>query len=350
MKKGDLCLVTGASGYLASWIAKDLLEQGYRVRGTVRSLDDAPRVAALQQLLPGIELVAADLRDEAGWAPALADCQWVFHVASPQAVPSERDRTGGALSGTMHLMRAALAEPTVRKIVVTSSEAAVAYGHPASKRVINEHDWTQLDVIAKSADYFRSKTLAERLAWKLAGDTEANPRRIPVATVNPSLILGPSLVPWSRFSLGLLSTIAQGKMPLMVDMTMRVVDVRDCARMHIAVMADPLADGRRHLSMATTTSFAGLARIIAARFGEQGFKPAIRMAPAWLVRVLGWLSGEIRSIQTHIGTQLHYETLSPHIYRYQHRDIEAIVEDSMHSMLAHGWLTPRSAGPARKTA
>src|SRR5262245_5729220 len=121
MKEGDLCLVTGASGYLASWIARYLLEQGYRVRGTVRNMQDRQRNEALQRMLPGIELVAADLRHEAGWRAAVAGVQWVFHVASPQAVKSERDRTGGALSGTRHLLAAAFAEPSVRKIVVTSS-------------------------------------------------------------------------------------------------------------------------------------------------------------------------------------------------------------------------------------
>src|SRR5262245_6567686 len=104
VKEGDLCLVTGASGYLGSWTAKYLLEQGFRVRGTVRSLDDKARNETLRQLLPGIELVAADLREEEGWGAAVSGVKWVFHVASPQAVKSERDRTGGAVSGTRFVL------------------------------------------------------------------------------------------------------------------------------------------------------------------------------------------------------------------------------------------------------
>lgn len=136
MQPGDLCFVSGVSGFLGSWIAKELMDGGFRVRGSVRSLGDADRVAALRNLLPGVEWVAADLRMEDGGRQALAGCQWVFHVASPQAVKSESDRTGGALSGTRFLLTAAAAaaEPTVQTVVVTSSEAAIAYGHRYARR------------------------------------------------------------------------------------------------------------------------------------------------------------------------------------------------------------------------
>jgi hypothetical protein len=99
MKANDLCLVTGVSGYLASWIAKDLLEKGFRVRGTIRSLRDESKLQTMRRLLPGVELVAADLR---------SPCQWIFHVASPQAVPSEKDRrptTRVAPSGLLWMLK-----------------------------------------------------------------------------------------------------------------------------------------------------------------------------------------------------------------------------------------------------
>ncbi|MBV9192483.1 MAG: NAD-dependent epimerase/dehydratase family protein [Betaproteobacteria bacterium] len=352
MKKGDLCLVTGVSGYLGAWIAKDLLEKGFRVRGTVRDLMNAKRNDTLKKLLPGIELVAADLRRPEGWEQAVAGAQWIFHVASPQAVKTERDRTGGALSGTRLVLTAAFTEPSVRKVVVTSSEAAIAYGHPSTKRTINENDWTDLQTVGKSADYFRSKTLAEKLAWEMASDRAINPRGVPIATINPSLILGPSLVPWGigRYSLGTLGDIAQGKMPLMVDMTMRVVDVRDCARMHIAVMADPSTNGHRHLSMGTTATFASLASSISKDFGHLGFKPPVRIMPSPIARILSLVSGDLRSIKSHIGTVLDYQTLSPEVYRYEYQDLGGIVRDSMNSMLANGWLAPAARDAGRVAA
>lgn len=343
MQAGDLCFVSGVSGYLGSWIARELLDGGFRVRGSVRSLGDTERVAALGKLLPGVELVAADLRREEGWSQAIAGCRWVFHVASPQAVKSESDRTGGALSGTRFLLTAAAAEPAVQKVVVTSSEAAIAYGHPRSKRHFDESDWTDLDGLDRRADYHRSKTLAERWAWDWADDAAMNPRRIPLATVNPSLILGPSLVPWGRFSLALLGNVAQGKMLLMLDMTVRVVDVRDCARMHLAVMRDPACNGQRHLCMSRPTTLAELAGCISRNYAEQGFAPPVRLMPSWLARMMAPLAADLASVRSHIGNDIRYSTLHPKVYRYEHCDVETIVRRSLDSMLAHGWLKPRAA-------
>ncbi|WP_394780943.1 NAD-dependent epimerase/dehydratase family protein [Undibacterium sp.] len=346
MKKGDLCLVTGVSGYLASWLAKDLLEQGFTVRGTVRSLQDENRAATLRALLPGIQLVAADLRSAQGWAEAVAGVKWVFHVASPQAVKSETGRTAVAVSGMRYVLGAAFASDSVCKIVVTSSEAAIAYGHPRSKRHFNEDDWTELSAIkgGDGADYFRSKTEAERLAWDWAQDPVRNPRRIPLSTINPSLILGPSLVPWGRFSVDTLRNIAEGKMPLMPDMGVHVVDVRDCAKMHIALMQDPAANARRHMSLATTSRMVDLARVIRHEYADAGFTPSTRLAPHWMMSLMHWVSADLASIYSHLGNHLHYEPQHPEVYEYQYHDLTEIVRNTMDSMLEHGWLTPRKPG------
>lgn len=341
MQSGDLCFVSGVSGYLGSWIAKELIDRGFRVRGSIRSLEDSERVAALHRILPGIELVAADLRCSDGWSQAVAGCAWIFHVASPQAVKTESKRTEGAVDGTRFLLAAAFAEPSVRKVVVTSSEAAIAYGHSRQKRRFDESDWTDLDRLDRRADYHRSKTLAEHLAWDLARCRERNPRCVPVSTVNPALILGPSLVPWARFSLGLLGDLAQGKIPLLLDMTIRVVDVRDCARMHIAVMANPQANGRRHLSMTLPSSLAAMAASVARGFAAEGFSPRVRMMPSWLARLMAPLSADLASVSSHIGNDIHYQTLYPEIYRTEHRDLDVIVHGSIDSMLSHGWLKAR---------
>ncbi len=239
MQPGDLCLVTGVSGHLASRIAKDLLEGGFRVRGTVRNLKDSDKVRTMRSLLPGIDLVEVDLRSPVGWPEAAEECRWIFRVASPQGVSSETDRTGAAVRGTEHLMRAALGAASVEKIVLTSSEAAVAYGHPRSKQRFDEDDWTNPKGPAGANDYFRSKTLAEKLAWDLVSDPTLNSNGIALSTINPGLILGPTLVPWGRFSLEMLKTIAESGMPLIPDMVTHIVDVRDCARMHIALMGIP---------------------------------------------------------------------------------------------------------------
>ncbi|WP_261540451.1 NAD-dependent epimerase/dehydratase family protein [Burkholderia multivorans] len=343
MKIGDLCLVTGVSGYLASWIAKQLLDQGFRVRGTVRTLGDESRNNALRRLLPGIALVAADLRSPQGWAEAVTGVRWVFHVASPQAVPSERDRTGGAVAGTRHLLQAALASASVEKIVLTSSEAAIAYGHPRAKQHFTEDDWTVLDGPAGKNDYFRSKTLAERLAWDMVSDRSANPGGIPLAVINPSFIAGPSLVPWGRFSLDLVKNVAEGRIPAFPDMVNYAVDVRDCAVMHIAIMDDPAANGHRHFSFGAVGKMVRIAQVIREQYADRGFAPRARVIPTWVLGVARLFSSQVGSLYSKLSQPNVYETKWPDVYRYRYRDFDQIIVDSMDSMLAHGWIKPRHA-------
>jgi nucleoside-diphosphate-sugar epimerase len=342
MKHDSLYLVTGVSGYLASWIAKQLLEQGFRVRGTVRSLSDTARVDELRRLLPGIELVPADLRSPDGWDAAVARTEGVFHVASPQAVSSERDRTGGAVEGTRYLLRAALASSSVGKIVLTSSEAAIAYGHPRAKQHFTEEDWTVLDSAAGKNDYFRSKTLAERLAWDMVSDLKINRRGIPLSVINPGFIAGPSLVPWARFSLDLIKSLAEGRIPAVPDMLTHVVDVRDCAAMHIALMANPATNGHRHFSFGTEGKMVRIPEVIAARYAAQGYSPRARVIPTWLLGLARVFSVQVGGLYSKLGQPNHYQTRWPDVFHYQYRDFDQIIADSMNSMFAHAWLARRT--------
>lgn len=340
MQKGDLVLITGISGYLATWVAKFLLEEGFRVRGTVRSTKNAQQQEKLQQILPGAEYVEADLRSEEGWDEAVKDVKWVFHIASPQAVASEKDRTGGAVAGTKFLMTAAFKSKTVQKIVVTSSEAAIAYGYPSSKVNFNEDDWTVIS--KKSADYFKSKTLAERLAWDLAKDKTINERNVPVSTINPGLILRPSLIPWARYSTETIQQIAEGKMPMLPDMLVHYVDVRDCAAMHIAIMKDEKTNGNRHLSFATYAKMVELPKIINSNYSHLGFKPAARTAPKFLLWIGKCFSNDIHDIYGKLGSTTPYTTKYPNVYQYKYTDLAAIVQATIESLLEHKVLVPQN--------
>jgi nucleoside-diphosphate-sugar epimerase len=338
MTKGDLCLVTGVSGYLASWLAKDLLDAGYRVRGTVRNAGNDERNRQLLGLLPGLELAAADLRSVAGWAEAMAGVDFVFHVASPQAVPSETDRTGGAVEGTRHLLAAAFASAGVRKVVVTSSEAAIAYGHARSKTHFTEDDWTDLGGGAGRIDYFRSKTLAERLAWEMAADPARNPRGVPLATVCPGFILGPSLVPWARYSLETIKGLIERRPPFSLDMEGHSVDVRDCAAMHVAVMDDPATAGHRHFCFAVTAPMVEMARTIRDLYGDRGLRPSMFVVPTWLLGLLRPFVPDIGGIYTKLGRPNVYETKWPEVYRYRYTDPRRSMADTIDSIAAHGWI------------
>jgi len=346
MQKGDLVLITGISGYLASWIAKQLLEEGYRVRGTVRSFKNSEQQKKLAEILPGAEYVEADLRSEAGWEAAVKDVRWVFHVASPQAVAKEKDRVGGALSGTGYIMNAALKSNSVQKIVVTSSEAAIAYGHPSSKVHFSEDDWTVTR--NKSADYFKSKTLAERLVWDLAKDGTLNTRNVPVSTVNPGLILGPSLVPWAGYSLELIQKIAEGKMKMLPDMLVHFADVRDCAAMHITIMKDRTTDGKRHLSFSPYAKMVKIPEIIKSKYSKLGYNPPARTAPKFLLWLGKCFSSEIHDIYGKLGNAVPYTTKYPGVYNYKYTDLSNMLQDTIESLLRHEILIPKNTKKSEK--
>jgi dihydroflavonol-4-reductase len=337
MQTGDLCLVTGITGYLASWIGKYLIEEGYRVRGTVRSLKNVERIKKMGELLPCAEFVETDLRVEEGWKEATEGCKWVFHVASPQAVKSETDLVGSATLGTKYVLNAAFKSETVKKVVITSSEAGIVFGHPASKIKFNEDDWTNVDGIA---DYYRSKTLAEKLAWDLVRDKTRNPNKVELSTVNPGIILGPSLLPWLRFSGENVKNIAEGKMPMLPDMVLHFVDVRDCARMHIAIMTDKNTNGNRHLSFSARGRFVDIATVIRDNYPDLGFAPSRRVASKFLMWPIKFFIKDVASIYPLLGKDTIYTSKYPDVYKYKHIEISEIIRDTMDSLIENKLIKP----------
>src|SRR3954452_9377509 len=156
----ETVLVTGAAGFIAGHVIEELFRHGYAVRGTVRDLAAADKVAHLKALDGELDLVEASLDSDAGWADAVAGCRYVLHVASPNppAVPKdENDVIRPAVDGTLHVLRAAAADGGVERVVLTSSIAAVTAGHPVP-RAYTEDDWSIAD---QSPPYEKSKTLAE---------------------------------------------------------------------------------------------------------------------------------------------------------------------------------------------
>lgn len=338
MQKGDLCLVTGITGYVASWIGKFLIEEGFQVRGTVRSINNIERNEKMKELLPGVELVEANLQIEEGWEKATEDCKWIFHVASPQAVKSEPDLIGSATKGTKYVMNAAFNTETVQKIVITSSEAAMVFGHPASKIKFSEDDWTNINGIA---DYYRSKTLAEELAWNLVRDTTINPNGVELSSINPGIILGPSFLPWMRFSGENIKNIAEGKLPMLPDMVLHFVDVRDCARMHIAIMDNPNTSGNRHLSFSGRGSFLDIATVISDNYSDLGFAPSLKVAPKFFMWPMKFFIKDVATIYPLLGKNTLYTSIYPNVYQYQYTKISDIVQSAMDSLIENKLINPR---------
>lgn len=239
----ELVLVTGGSGFIAGHTILQLLEQGYRVRTTVRSLAKEPAVrAVLGTDSTDLTFVEADLTSDAGWPEAVAGVDYVQHVASPVQpghVDNEDDLIVPAREGALRVLRAAR-DGGVRRVVLTSAFHAVSWGHPQSDHVFTEADWTILDGPGVDA-YGKSKTLAERAAWQFDRGAMELTTTLPVAVMGP--VMGTDI----SGSNHIVQSMLNGTMPGLPDLYIPIVDVRDVATAHILAMTAPAAAGERLL-------------------------------------------------------------------------------------------------------
>jgi dihydroflavonol-4-reductase len=283
-------LVTGGSGFVAGHLILRLLGDGFTVRTTVR-----PGRAAVVQ---GAEVVEADLLADAGWGRAAAGCAFVLHAASPLPAVTAADPAAlvaAAEGGSLRVLRAAR-DAGVRRVVLTSSFAAIGYGHGGTERVLTEADWTDPggpDVLP----YTRSKTLAERAAWDfIAGEGGG----MELAAVNPVVILGPVHSAATSASIEIVRRLLAGA-PAVPRLSFGIVDVRDVAELHLRAMLDPGARGERFIATAGTASLLEIARLIRARLGGRARRVPRWQAPDLAIRALAPFSAEARVAARHLG-------------------------------------------------
>jgi len=243
-------LVTGASGYIGLHCIEQLLGDGYKVRGTVRSLERrAEIVEALLKCgrdMKELELCEADLLKPDGWDEAVKGCDYVLHVASPfiVGVPKHEDELiKPAVDGTRHVLNAAIKE-NVKRVVLTSSVAAITDTHDG-KTVYTEEDWTDTNH-PKTSAYYKSKTLAEKLAWELISN-QTGKKKTELSVINPSAVLGPTLTNDIGTSNEFVRQILVGKVPAAPRLHIGFVDVRDVAKAHILAMENNNAAGERFI-------------------------------------------------------------------------------------------------------
>ena len=299
-------LVTGGSGFIGSYCILQLLEAGHEVRTTVRSLAREGDVRAM--LAKGgwtgaadrLTFAAADLEQDAGWSEAVAGCDYVLHVASPfpAAVPKdENELIRPAREGALRLLRAAR-DAGVKRVVLTSSFAAIGYGHPEQAAPFTEEDWTVVDAPDTGA-YAKSKTLAERAAWDFVA---AEGGGMELATVNPVGVFGPVLGPDFSTSILLTQRLLDGDVPGCPNLVFGGVDVRDVADLHIRAMTDPAAKGERFLAVAGDfVPMVEMARMLKRRMGAAGARVPTRRLPDWVVRIVALFDPAVKVITAEIG-------------------------------------------------
>src|SRR5277367_3671479 len=297
-------LVTGGSGFIGSHSILQLLAAGHRVRTTVRNLKRESEVLAMLKVggaeSGNLSFVAADLEKDAGWPEAVAGCDYVLHVASPfpAKVPDHEDELiVPAREGALRVLRAAR-DAGVRRVVLTSSFAAIGYGQPERKTPFDETDWTDPsgdDVLP----YVKSKTLAERAAWDFIAKDGGG---LELSVVNPVAVFGPVLGSDYSTSIFLIQRMMDGAMPGCPRIFFGVVDVRDVASLHILAMTDPAANGERFLAVAGDfMSMVDIAKVLKARMGEAAKRVPTRQLPDWLVRVAAMRDPAVKQILPELG-------------------------------------------------
>ncbi len=302
---GELVLVTGGSGFVGAHCILALLERGYRVRTTVRHAgrDDTVRaMLGVGGADPGdaLEFAFADLESDDGWAAAAEGCSYVLHVASPfpPAAPKHEDELiVPARDGALRVLRAAH-QAGAQRVVLTSSFAAIGYGHPPTNRTFDEDDWTDVNGRDCSA-YVKSKTLAEQAAWDYVRSRENAPE---LAVVNPVAILGPVLGPDRSTSIELVQRLLDGQLPGAPQLSYGIVDVRDVADLHLRAMTDPAAAGERFLATTGgTTSMHEVALILKGRLGQSARRVPTRTLPNWPIRLAAVFMRDLRQIAPELG-------------------------------------------------
>lgn len=247
--EGKVVCVTGASGYIASWLVKLLLHRGYTVKATVRDPNDPKRTEHLLNLdgaKERLHLFKANLVEEGSFDPVVDGCESVFHVASPVLLGTDIDPQADliepAVKGTLNVLKSCAKFPSVKRVILTSSMASVIFnGKPLTPGVVVDETWFSDSAFCVSNKlwYMASKTLAEEAAWKFAKE-----KGIDMVTINPGFVIGPLLQPTLKSTAEMFLDRINGGASGLPSEIYRFVDVRDVAYAHIQALEIPSASGR----------------------------------------------------------------------------------------------------------
>jgi dihydroflavonol-4-reductase len=332
----DSVLVTGGSGYIAGFLIKQLLAEGWTVHTTVRH---PQREAALRPMLGGdplsLRFFTADLTDDRGWAEAMAGCSHVAHVASPfttNAPRHEDELIVPAREGVLRALRHAR-DAGVRRFVQTSSVAAIAYGHGKGVHRFTEADWTDVngpDVYA----YVKSKTLAERAArdW-IAGEGGS----MEFVSINPAAVLGPVWSDDFSASIEVVRQLMAGLLPGCPDLGFGLVDVRDVADLHVRALTAPGIAGERFIASGPFMKLIDIALVLKAKLPEHARKVPTRRLPDWLVRLGALFNPMIRQITGELGNVREVDAGHAHaVLGWRTRPAEQSIVDCALSLIDRG--------------
>ena len=297
MVESERVLVTGGSGYIASFCIAQVLREGKYVSTTVRSLAREAAVrAAIRKLETSddrLKVVVADLNADAGWREACSGCAGVLHVASPFPARSPRnddELVRPARDGAIRVLKAAR-DAGVRRVVMTSSTAAVTYGHGGRSQPFTEADWSDPGDRTDSSAYERSKMIAERAAW----DWHAREGgALELVTICPGAVIGPVLGADFSASLDIVKKLMDGSLPGLPPFGWPLADVRDIADLHVRALRAPDAAGQRFIGAGRFYWMEDVARVLRERMPDMAATVPERRLPSWLVRLSSMFDPAVR--------------------------------------------------------
>lgn len=329
-------LVSGGSGYIAGFLIRQLMHEGWTVHTTIRNLEGERRVRnRLAVDDDRLHFFAADLMRDDGWAEAMAGCTHVAHVASPfpaEHVTDPDELIVPARDGALRALRFAR-DAGVKRFVLTSSVAAVAYGHPPGRDMFTEADWTD----ASSPDvspYAKSKAIAERAARDWIADQGGG---MEFVSINPSLVVGPVLDADVSTSIELVDKLLSGAYPGCPNIGFGVVDVRDLADLHVRALTAPGIAGERLIASGRFMWLIDVAKLLKARLGARGRKVPARRLPDFVVRIVARFDPLVRSIVGELGrTRATDPAHTKMVMGWETRDEADSLVDCANSLIDHG--------------
>jgi len=344
-------LVTGASGFLGMHCVLRLLKDGYQVRGAVRNLARGERAKAMLSEhvdTQNLSFVQADLSDDAGWEDAVRGTTYVLHVASP--VPRQPPKTAEeviapARDGALRVLRAAAKTEGVKRVVLTSSTAAILWGQNRDgSNVYDENNWTVIN--DQVGAYEQSKTLAERAAWDFVNDL-SNGQHLELVTICPGLILGPVFGDEYSISGEIVRKLLKAELPGVPALEFSPVDVRDVAEAHVRALTNEQAAGQRFIVGLENTPWLAIAQLLASRYKERGYKIPTRKLPSWLLKFVALFDKAAAIAVPELGKRQDVSSARARsVLGLTFRNLETMVFDMAESMIELGVVPAKGAKSA----
>lgn len=292
-------LVTGATGFIGSHIIIQLLNTGHEVTGSMRDLKRADSMREIYgqhvKDLSRLSFVQLDLMNDDGWDDASEGVEYVIHTASPipsQTPRREKDIIQPAVEGVKRALNAA-SKAGVKRLVMTSSVAAIMYGHEDGKIEFTEKDWSNPNHPKDKSAYTKSKTFAEKAAWEFIHQDKSG---LELTTINPGMVLGPIMEADFGTSAIIVKKLLDGAFPGNPKIGWPIVDVRDVAALHIMAMTHPRAAGERFIAANKFMWVNDIAQVLKSKTPHLARKVATKDLPNWLMRIMANFDKEAKSV------------------------------------------------------